>query len=317
MPVAERTARTGYLPQDPYLFSGTIATTSCWARHPASGAGLRPAAAQVSRCWQRPCLAPPLVRICAPFLLAWNGNRRTGHTCLRWSAPAHSTGTGHGGLRHAGARTGPGRSVLGPGPGYGSQDRRWLAPALRPVAAIRPAVHGRAVLAPPAGLSPADLIVVLDRGRIVEQGTHAELSTGNGLPPVSTEPSVWQAQEALHRGHPVNSTRTSTTTPQQGGITLSSYGACSSLALAPRPGGRLGAPGRGAGAGAAAPGAADRRCAPGAGPVEGLLWIAALYLGATAAVQVTGFLTEHLTATIAQGVLRRLRVRLFACRCYP
>ena len=35
-------------------------------------------------------------------------------------------------------------------------------------------------------------------------------------------------------------------------------------------------------------------------------------LGATAAVQVMGFLTEYLTATIAQGVLRRLRVRLFA-----
>ena len=27
----------------------------------------------------------------------------------------------------------------------------------------------------------ADLVVVLDRGRILEQGTHAELSTGNGL----------------------------------------------------------------------------------------------------------------------------------------
>src|SRR5438876_8338047 len=48
------------------------------------------------------------------------------------------------------------------------------------------------------------------------------------------------------------------------------------------------------------------------GRSEGLLWIAALYLGATAAVQVMGFLTEHLTATIAQGLLRRLRVHLFA-----
>ena len=48
------------------------------------------------------------------------------------------------------------------------------------------------------------------------------------------------------------------------------------------------------------------------GRSAGLLWIAALYLGATAAVQVMGFLTEYLTATIAQGVLRRLRVRLFA-----
>jgi ATP-binding cassette, subfamily B, multidrug efflux pump len=43
-----------------------------------------------------------------------------------------------------------------------------------------------------------------------------------------------------------------------------------------------------------------------------LLWIAVLYLGATAAVQGMGFLTEYLTAIIAQGVLRRLRVRLFA-----
>jgi ATP-binding cassette, subfamily B, multidrug efflux pump len=46
------------------------------------------------------------------------------------------------------------------------------------------------------------------------------------------------------------------------------------------------------------------------GRSEGLLWIAALYLGATAGVQVIGFLTEYLTATIAQGVLHRLRVRL-------
>jgi ATP-binding cassette subfamily B multidrug efflux pump len=39
---------------------------------------------------------------------------------------------------------------------------------------------------------------------------------------------------------------------------------------------------------------------------------AALYLGATAAAQVMGFVTEYLTAAIAQGALRRLRVRLFA-----
>jgi ATP-binding cassette subfamily B protein len=48
------------------------------------------------------------------------------------------------------------------------------------------------------------------------------------------------------------------------------------------------------------------------GRSESLFFIAALYLGATAAVQVMGFLTEYLTAIIAQGVLRRLRVRLFA-----
>ena len=48
------------------------------------------------------------------------------------------------------------------------------------------------------------------------------------------------------------------------------------------------------------------------GRAEGLLWIAVLYLGATVAVQGMGFVTEYLTAIIAQGVLRSLRVRLFA-----
>src|SRR5918992_395779 len=48
------------------------------------------------------------------------------------------------------------------------------------------------------------------------------------------------------------------------------------------------------------------------GRTEGLLAIAALYLGATAAVQAMGFLTEYLTSVIAQGALRTLRVRLFA-----
>src|SRR5262245_49721446 len=48
------------------------------------------------------------------------------------------------------------------------------------------------------------------------------------------------------------------------------------------------------------------------GRSEGLLFLAALYLGATAAVQVMGFLTEYPTATIAQDMLRRLRVRLFS-----
>jgi ATP-binding cassette subfamily B multidrug efflux pump len=48
------------------------------------------------------------------------------------------------------------------------------------------------------------------------------------------------------------------------------------------------------------------------GRSQGLLFAATLYLGATAAVQAMGFTTEYLTAAIAQGVLHRLRVRLFA-----
>jgi ATP-binding cassette subfamily B multidrug efflux pump len=47
------------------------------------------------------------------------------------------------------------------------------------------------------------------------------------------------------------------------------------------------------------------------GRSDGLLGSAALYLSATAAVQALGFLTEYLTASIAQKALRSLRVRLF------
>ena len=156
MPVAERAARTGYLPQDPYLFSGTTATTSCWARPP---------------CVRRRTM--PHCRGRSPGAGSGRVLRRLGED-LRTFPAGLETEIGELGIRVSGGQRqrialaramvtsgtlapglrSPGRSVLGPGPGYGSQDRRWLAPALRPVAAIRPAVHGRAVLAPPAGLSP-------------------------------------------------------------------------------------------------------------------------------------------------------------------
>ena len=48
------------------------------------------------------------------------------------------------------------------------------------------------------------------------------------------------------------------------------------------------------------------------GRLEGLLGLAATYLGAMAAVQVLGFVTAYLTAYAAQAALSRLRVRLFA-----
>ena len=48
------------------------------------------------------------------------------------------------------------------------------------------------------------------------------------------------------------------------------------------------------------------------GRSAGLLLLALLYLGASAAVQAMTFLYTYLAATIAQGVLSRLRVRLFA-----
>src|SRR5204863_9796973 len=48
------------------------------------------------------------------------------------------------------------------------------------------------------------------------------------------------------------------------------------------------------------------------GRSAGLLLLAALFLGASAAVQAMTFLYSYLAATIAQGVLSRLRVRLVA-----
>src|SRR5437764_796596 len=49
-----------------------------------------------------------------------------------------------------------------------------------------------------------------------------------------------------------------------------------------------------------------------AGRAQGILGIAALYLAATAAIQLMGFVTEYVTAVMAQGVLRKLRVTVFA-----
>jgi ATP-binding cassette, subfamily B, multidrug efflux pump len=48
------------------------------------------------------------------------------------------------------------------------------------------------------------------------------------------------------------------------------------------------------------------------GRSAGLVWLAGLYLGASAGVQAMTFLYSYLAATIAQGVLSSLRVRLFA-----
>ena len=47
------------------------------------------------------------------------------------------------------------------------------------------------------------------------------------------------------------------------------------------------------------------------GRVEGIFVLALAYLGATAAVHLTNFLTAYITSIAAQGALRRLRVQLF------
>ena len=112
-----------------------------------------------------------------------DGHRRTGHPRLRRPAPAHGAGTGAGGLRRrwrqgcwswtipfsaldldteAKIVTGL-RQLFGPSQPYAQQ--------------CTVVLFSHRLLAFPQ----ADRVVVLDRGRILEQGTHAELSTGNGL----------------------------------------------------------------------------------------------------------------------------------------
>lgn len=184
IPMAERAARTGYLPQDPSLFSGTVRDNillgSATLHQPQDHA---PDAVQ-----RRSVLAA------AVFCAALGEDLRTLPAGLE-------TEIGELGIRVSG----------------GQRQRIALARAL---AAASPLAPGLLVLDDPfsaldldteaqivAGLRQlfgpsqpyaqqctvlllshrllafpqADLVVVLDRGRILEQGTHAELSAGNGL----------------------------------------------------------------------------------------------------------------------------------------
>jgi ATP-binding cassette subfamily B multidrug efflux pump len=184
IPVAERAARTGYLAQDPFLFSGTVrdnillgAVTLRRAQdHAPDGA--------------RGCPVPEWAMSCAAL-----------GADLRSFPAGLETEIGELGIRVSG----------------GQRQRIALA---RAMAAVGPRVPGLLVLDDPfsaldldteakivaalrqlfgpsqpyaqqctivlcshrlSAFPQADLVVVLDHGRILEQGSHAELSAGNGL----------------------------------------------------------------------------------------------------------------------------------------
>ena len=184
IPVAERAARTGYLPQDPYLFSGTVrdnillgsATLHQAQDHAPDGARGRSVLAAAVSC------------------AALDDDLRTFPAGLE-------TEIGELGIRVSGGqrqRMALARALAASGrlaPGLLVLDDPFSALDLDTEAKI---VAGMRQLFGPSqpcaqqctvvlfshrllAFPQADLVVVLDHGRILEQGTHAELSTGNGL----------------------------------------------------------------------------------------------------------------------------------------
>ncbi|MGH8070110.1 MAG: ABC transporter ATP-binding protein [Candidatus Entotheonellia bacterium] len=184
IPAAERAARTGYLPQDPYLFSGTVrenillgSVTRRQAQDHAPDAGRsRPVLESAVSC-----------AVLGEDLRTFPAGLETeiGELGIRVSGGQRQRMA----LARAMAATGP----LAPGllvldDPFSALDldteakivaglRQLFGPSQPCEQQCTIILFSHRLLACPQ----ADLVVVLDRGRIREQGTHAELSQGNGL----------------------------------------------------------------------------------------------------------------------------------------
>jgi len=184
IPVAERAARTGYLPQDPFLFSGTVRDNIVLGSAPlrqaqdhaldaARGRSVLEAAVSCAALGEDLCTFPAGLeteigelgirvsggqrqRLALARALAASGTLAPGLLVLDDPFSALDLDT------EAKIVTGL-RQLFGPSQPYAQQSTVVL--------------FSHRLLAFPQ----ADRVVVLDRGRILEQGTHAELSTGNGL----------------------------------------------------------------------------------------------------------------------------------------
>jgi ATP-binding cassette, subfamily B, multidrug efflux pump len=184
LPAAARAARTGYLPQDPYLFSGTVRENIVLG-----SASLRQAQDHV----------PHAVRE-HPVLTAAVACAALGADLSTFPAGLE-TEIGERGIRVSGGqrqRMALARAIAACGtltPGLLVLDDPFSALDLDTEAKI---IAGLRQLFGPSQPSAqqctivmfshrllafpqADLVLVLDHGRIREQGTHAELSVGNGL----------------------------------------------------------------------------------------------------------------------------------------
>ena len=184
IPEAERTARIGYLPQDPSLFSGTVRDNivlgSATLRQSTNHAS---DAARVLRILEAALVCAALAED------------------LRTFPAGLETQIGELGIRISGGqrqRVALARAIAASGPqapGLLVLDDPFSAMDLNTEASIIASLRQLFGASQPyarrctivllshrlLAFPQADLVVVLDRGRILEQGTHAELSEGDGL----------------------------------------------------------------------------------------------------------------------------------------
>ncbi len=184
IPVAERAVRTGYLPQDPYLFSGTVrdnivlgsATLRQAQDHASDGVRGHPVLEAAVSC---AALGEDLRTFPAGLEteIGELGIRVSGGQRQRMALARAMAASG---------RLAPGLLVLDDP--FSALDldteakivtglRQLFGPSQPYTQQCTVMLFSHRLLAFPQ----ADLVVVLDRGRILEQGTHAELSAGNGL----------------------------------------------------------------------------------------------------------------------------------------
>ena len=181
VPTAERAARTGYLGQEPYLFSGTIGENVLLATgsEPSNGRTDGRLAAALDRAIDCAALAPDLRGLPAGL------ETEIGELGIRVS----------GGQRQrialaralaAGAPGSPGLLVLDdPFSAVDVETEAQIVDGLRRAfGPLAPRERQATIVLCShrlAAFTRADLVVVLDRGRVVEQGTHAALMGAGGL----------------------------------------------------------------------------------------------------------------------------------------
>ena len=184
IPVAERAARTGYLAQDPCLFSGTVrdnivlgsVTLRQAQDHAPDGANGRPVPA-----WAMSCAA------LGEDLRTFPAGLETeiGERGIRVSGGQRQRIALARAMAASGPRA-PGLLVLDdPFSALDLDTEATIVAALRQLfGPSQPYAQQCTIVLCSHRLSAfpqADLVVVLDHGRMLEQGTHAELSAGHGL----------------------------------------------------------------------------------------------------------------------------------------